>query len=417
MSVMGTRLAGRHRRIRAPFTARGLHAQSRLLHIGRIRWGTPGWIVVLAALGLSIFGIVAISTTEPGFARRQAMFLPIAFFGALVVALPDYRHTRRFVPALSIISLALLVFVLLPFVPNSIVRPYNGARRWINLGLTDFQPSELAKVVWVLAMAIWLRTGARGNIRTIPGFLLPFMVTAIPMGLIMVEPDLGTAIIFIPTLMAMMLAAGARLRHLLVLVLIGVISVGAVVFTPIKSALKPHQQARIDALIAQLADDGKYRNYIGFQGDRAITITGAGGMHGLGAERTRTLVRFNALPEDQNDMIFAVIACRWGAMGGLLVWGLYGVLMAGGFLVAALARDAFGRLLAIGLVTMLFVQMLINTGMTIGLLPITGMTLPFVSSGGSSLLMTWIMVGLVLNVGLRRPRRMERWEGSSGEGS
>ena len=103
-------------------------------------------------------------------------------------------------------------------------------------------------------------------------------------------------------------------------------------------------------------------------------------------------------------------------MGGLLTWGLFIVLAVGGFVVAALARDAFGRLLAIGLVVMLLVQMLINTGMTIGLLPITGMTLPFVSSGGSSLLMTWIMVGLVLNVGLRRPRRMERWEGSPGEG-
>jgi len=416
MSVMGTRLTARQRRSRAPFTARGLHAQSRLLHIGRIRWGTPGWIVVLAALALSIFGIAAISTTEPGFARRQAMFLPIAFFGALAVALPDYRHARRFVPALMIISIGMLVFVLLPFVPSSIVRPYNGARRWINLGLTDFQPSELAKVVWVLAMALWLRTGARNNLRTWPRFLFPFVVTAIPMGLILIEPDLGTAVIFVPTLMAMLLTAGARLRHLLLVVLLGAIGVGAILFTPIKGTLKAHQQARIDALVAQLSNDDQYRNDIGFQGDRAMTITGAGGMYGLGLERTKTLVRFNALPEDHNDMIFAVIVCRWGAIGGLLTWGLFIVLAVGGFVVAALARDAFGRLLAIGLVVMLLVQMLINTGMTIGLLPITGMTLPFVSSGGSSLLMTWIMVGLVLNVGLRRPRRMERWEGSPGEG-
>lgn len=107
-------------------------------------------------------------------------------------------------------------------------------------------------------------------------------------------------------------------------------------------------------------------------------------------------------------MIFAVITVRWGLWGGIAVWSLFGVLAVGGFLVSAFARDTVGRLLAAGLVTMLLVQMIINTGMTIGLLPITGMTLPFVSAGGSSLVTAWMTVGLVLNVALRRPRRMER---------
>ena len=159
-------------------------------------------------------------------------------------------------------------------------------------------------MVWVLAMALWLRNGSRKNLRSLHGFVFPFLVTAIPMVLIMIEPDLGTAIIFIPTLMAMMLAAGARLRHLVLVVLLGIVCVGAVLFTPIKSTLKPHQQARIDALVAQINNDDQYRNDIGFQGDRAMTITGSGGLYGLGAERTNTLVRFNALPEDHNDMIF-----------------------------------------------------------------------------------------------------------------
>lgn len=109
-------------------------------------------------------------------------------------------------------------------------------------------------------------------------------------------------------------------------------------------------------------------------------------------------------------MIFAVISCRWGMLGGIATWALFGLLALGGYLASAAARDVFGRLLAAGLVTMLLVQMVINTGMTVGLLPITGMTLPFVSAGGSSLITAWMTVGLVLNVGLRRPRRMERWE-------
>ena len=398
---------------RARFTARGLHAESRALHIGRIRWGTPAWLVVIAALLLSILGILAISTTEPGFARRQAFFLPIALMAALIVAVPDYRLVRRVVPALSIITLLLLVFVLIPLVPTWLVRPYNGARRWINLGLMDFQPSELAKVVWVLAMATWFRL--RPNLKSVWGFILPFLVTMIPMGLIVVEPDLGTALLFIPTLMAMLLAGGARLGHLFIIVLVGTVAVAAVLFTPVKGYLKSHQQDRIDALVAQVKGDDRYRDDIGFQGDRAMTIAGAGGITGLGAERTATLVRFNALPEDHNDMIFAVLTCRWGALGAMSTFLVYLVLAVGGFVTAALARDLFGRLLATGLVAMLFVQMLINAGMTIGILPITGMTLPFVSSGGSSLVMTWLMVGLVLNVGLRRPLRMERWEGASEE--
>ena len=133
----------------------------------------------------------------------------------------------------------------------------------------------------------------------------------------------------------------------------------------------------------------------------------------MGKEQAETLIQFNHLPEEHNDMIFAVISCRWGMLGGTATWILFGILAIGGYLTSASARDVFGRLLAAGLVTMLLVQMVINTGMTVGLLPITGMTLPFVSAGGSSLVTAWMTVGLVLNVGLRRPRRMERWEVAS----
>ena len=136
-----------------------------------------------------------------------------------------------------------------------------------------------------------------------------------------------------------------------------------------------------------------------------MTLAGAGGLTGVGREHAATLLRFNHLPEEHNDMIFAVVACRWGLLGsgGRLVLvpadGRRRLLSSRPF-----ARDLFGRLLATGLVTLLLAQMVINTGMTIGLLPITGMTLPFVSAGGSSLLTAWLMIGLVLNVGLRRPQ-------------
>ncbi len=392
---------------RDPFTARGLHEQAKELHIGGIRWWNAGWICVVAALLLNLVGIVAIGTTEPGFARKQAMFVPIGLVAAAIAAIPDYRRFRQWVPALCVVTIVLLVFVLIPIVPEAIVRPRKGARRWINLGVTDFQPSEFAKVVWMLAMASWFRL--RWNIRSIPGFLLPFAITAVPVLLILLEPDLGTALLFVPTLFALLLVAGARLWHLGLVVGVGALAVSSVLFVPsVQGFLKSHQQDRVKAVVAQWQEDPRYRDDIGYQGFKAMTLVGAGGASGVGRDHASTLVRYNHLPEEHNDMVFAVITCRWGFLGGVIVWGLYGLLAFGGFLVSAFARDTVGRVLAAGLVTMLLVQMVINTGMTIGLLPITGMTLPFVSAGGSSLVTAWMTIGLILNVALRRPRRMER---------
>ena len=402
-----TLVADPERPERAPFTARGLHEQARELHTGGIRWWNIGWLCVLAALLLNLVGIVAIATTEPAFAEKQAVFLVLGLVACAIAAIPDYRRFRRWVPLLCVVVVGLLVFVLIPFVPEAIVRPRKGARRWINLGVTDFQPSELAKVVWMLAMSSWFRL--RWNIRSIPGFLLPFAITAIPVVLILLEPDLGTALLFIPTLLALLLVAGARLWHLGAVVGMGLLLAGTVLFIPsVQGLLKSHQQDRVKAVVAQWEEDPRYRDDIGYQGFKAMTLVGAGGSTGVGRDHAETLVRFNHLPEEHNDMIFAVITVRWGLWGGIAVWGLFGVLAVGGFLVSAFARDTVGRLLAAGLVTMLLVQMIINTGMTIGLLPITGMTLPFVSAGGSSLVTAWMTVGLVLNVALRRPRRMER---------
>ncbi len=409
MPTSSTRSVDSARPTREPFTARGLHEDARSLHIGGIRWLNFGWICVVSALLLNLIGIAAIATTEPGLAQKQAFFLPLGLLAATMMAVPDYRRFRRWVPILCLVTLVLLVFILIPLIPEAIVRPRKGARRWINFGITDFQPSELAKVVWMLAMASWFRL--RSNIRSIWGFILPFVITGIPVFLILLEPDLGTALLFLPTLLALLLVAGARLWHVGVVVLAGVIAIGSVLFIPqVQDQLKPHQQDRVKSLIAQVEGDDRYRRNIGYQGYKAMTLVGAGGLTGVGRDQAETLIRFNHLPEEHNDMIFAVIACRWGMLGGLATWGLFGVLAIGGYLTSASARDVFGRLLASGLVTMLLVQMIINTGMTIGLLPITGMTLPFVSAGGSSLITTWMIVGLVLNVGLRRPRRMERWE-------
>jgi cell division protein FtsW (lipid II flippase) len=382
------------------YTRAALHEQARPLHQPRIALLNAGWVCVFAALCLSLLGIAAIGTTEPRLALRHAAHLIAALAAAGLVVVPHPRVARQLAYPLLGFSLLLLIFVLIPWVPQEIVRPRNGARRWIDVGI-DFQPSELAKVTYVLALASYLR--GRSSQRRFLGLAGPIVITLVPMGLILVEPDLGTALLFPPALLAILIGAGSRLRHLALLAAL------ALAAAPLAyPMLQPHQKDRIKAMLAQIRGDDTYQRDIGFQGAAAMNLVGAGRMAGVGAAEAEDLIEYNALPEEHNDMIFAVIACRWGAVGALSVWALFALFTLGGLALAGQCKDAFGRVVVIGLVALIFVQMTINTGMTIGVLPITGMTLPFVSAGGSSLLGTWIMVGLLMSVGLRRPQYMAR---------
>jgi cell division protein FtsW (lipid II flippase) len=383
------------------FTPSGLRRKARALHKPPLLVWNVGWLCVCAALGLSVLGVAAISTTDETYAVKQIVFLGVAVVAAAAVALPHYRFLQRISYPLMGVVLALLVFVLIKSVPESIVRPRNGARRWINLVVTDFQPSEVAKIAYILCLATYLRH--RSNYRRLFGLVSLLVLTFIPLGLVLVEPDLGTSLLFLPTLFAVLIAAGARLWHIVLIIVLGISAAPAMY-----PFLQPHQKDRVEALIAQIKGDARYENDIGYQGARAMTLAGAGGVLGAGKTQAAELLKYNHLPEDHNDMVFAVVCCRFGLAGALLTWGLFGLLGAGGLLTAGLCKDPFGRLVAVGIVAVLFAQMTINTGMNIGLLPITGMTLPFVSYGGSSMVTTWVMVGLLLNIAMRRPKHMAR---------
>jgi len=363
-----------------------------------IRWWNPGWIAIVAAMALTTFGVVAIATTRPELAGRQALYAVVGLAAGLLAAGPDYRLLRRATPLLVVVCLTLLVVVLVPIVPEWLVRPRNGARRWINLGVTDLQPSELAKVVYVLAAAAWLRPDGRH--RTLPGFARPFASTMVPVTLILLEPDLGTALLFVPTLLALLFASGARKRHLAAVVTAAALAVPAAY-----PLLKPHQKDRVDALIAQVQGDRRFEQDIGYQSARAMDLVGAGGVTGRG-EEAGLLIRHNHLPEAHNDMIFAVVACRWGVAGAAVLMALLATVVGACLATASISRDPYGRMLCVGIGAMLGVQATVNIAMTVGIAPVTGMTLPFVSFGGSSLVTTWVMVGLVLNVALRRPRTL-----------
>jgi cell division protein FtsW (lipid II flippase) len=393
----GIAAAGRRR-----YTPSELRSAVRSFTRARISLFTPAWCSVVAALGLSILGIMAIGSVAPAEASRQVAFLCLGVIAATGATIVHYRVYRAMAPLFMLLVLLLLVVVLLPFMPEAIVRPRNGARRWITLPMGfEFQPSELAKVAYVLVLGIYLT--ARRHYRRFLGISAPLVLTFIPMALILKEPDLGTSLLFLPTLFAMLVVAGSRLHHLLIIALLG-----ACLGASMLPLLEDHQKDRIAALVDHWSGAQSKLQDEGFQGHKAMTLVGAGGLTGLGAEDGRTLVTGNRLPEDHNDMIFAVISVRWGFVGAAATWGLYVLLGLGVLLTAAQTSDPYGRLVVIGLGAMVLTQMVVNTGMTIGLLPITGMTLPFVSYGGSSLVSAWAMIGVILSIGLRWPQYLAR---------
>lgn len=373
------------------------------------------WLCVLGGLGLSLLGIYAIDlavadtppppgepVTMAGLVLRQTIFLFVGLVAAVVVAIPHYRWVRVFAWPLMWAMIALLIFLLIPFVPAAIVHPRNGARSWIELGPIDFQPGELAKVAFVLVIADYLRF--RQNHRTLPGLIPPAVIAFVPAALIALQPDLGMAMLFAPALFGMLLVAGAKVRHLAMVVLIAALAAPASY-----PFLKPHQRARIDGLIQMVWGDttkpgasAVVTNDSTFQPRVAKMLTGAGGLEGLPDAKTRVLHKYNALPERHNDMILAVIMTRFGLIGGLAVLGMYALWFLGAYITAATCKDAFGQLVVVGLTAIIVAQTFINVGMVVGILPITGLTLPFVSYGGTSMVTVWIVTGLVFSIGMRR---------------
>ena len=389
-----------------------------------------GWVALIAAVLLAIIGVVAIDTAASGIgvsdqsaadgaksggvpfltspkAQKQAVFVVVAIGVMAIAAVPHFKRIGQASYPLMILTLLALVLVVMPIMPQELVPVRGGARRWFNLRLITVQPSELAKIMYVLALAWYLRY--RASYRTMRGLLVPFVITFVPMGLIVIEPDLGTAMIFLPVLFVMLVAAGAKLKHLITIALLMVVVVIGLAVTPTQyQLLRPHQQSRIRAVVLQWQDDASERQGAGYQGFMAQMLIGAGGPTGNTPAHARNLMNYNYLPERHNDMIFAVICTRWGLLGGSIVLSLYVLLMLVGMINAAQTKDPFARLVAVGVVALIFTQVFVNIGMTLGLLPITGLTLPFISYGGSSLVANFLMVGLLLNVAARRPIIMAR---------
>jgi rod shape determining protein RodA len=356
-----------------------------------------------------------------GYWKKQLVFAILGCGCFVAVNLVNYRRLGPASAPIYAVVLMLLAYLLashfvmrLPFAPAG----RDNVFRWIELHprLPQLQPSEFCKLAYILALAWYLRY--RSNYRHFRALLAPFAVTLLPMMLILPEPNLGTALLMMPIFFTMLFVAGARVRHLALIVLLAVL-----VSPGLWSIMRPYQRVRISGVVLQspwvrekaeasptLAKilvggkftEGQWRRDWGTHLVRSKWAVASGGLTGYGFGRG-PFVQYGFLAERHNDFIFPVIAHQWGFFGCLVLLGLYILMIAAGLEIAAHNIDPFARLLAVGITAMFVVEVVVNVGMTLGLMPITGLTLPFVSYGGSSLLVNMTAVGLLNNVGRCRP--------------
>ncbi|WP_156290553.1 stage V sporulation protein E [Oceanobacillus salinisoli] len=316
--------------------------------------------------------------------KRQLLFAGVGVIAMFFFMFIPYNTWKKYAKVILIVCFSLLILVLIPGI--GLVR--GGAQSWIGVGAFSIQPSEFMKLGLIIFLANLLAVGQKYITSFRQGFLPCLLLVFTAFGLIMLQPDLGTGMVLVLTCMIMIFAAGARLSHFFGLAALGVLGLVGLI------ASAPYRINRITAFLNPWEDPlGD-----GFQIIQSLYAIGPGGLMGLGLGNS--LQKYFYLPEPQNDFIFAIIGEELGFIGGTFVIVLFLLLLWRGIKVSLEAPDLFGRLLALGIVSMLAVQAMINISVVIGLIPVTGITLPFLSYGGSSLTLTLCSVGILLNISI-----------------
>jgi rod shape determining protein RodA len=355
-------------------------------------------VLVLAVLALSVIGLLAIYSAthrslssvgeDPGYyVKRQITFLALGLVVLLGAASFDYRFLKVYAGVIYIASLVLLVLVRTPL--GATVK---GSQRWFSFFGFQLAPSEVAKIALICMLAAFL-SEIRGEL-TLRDVFRASGLAAIPGVLVFLQPDLGTSIVFVAILVGILVVAGARARYLGVLALTALM----LIFAGFQVGLvKDYQLTRLQAFL----DSGNVNDNARYNREQAEIAIGSGGLTGRGLfNGTQTNLDF--VPEQHTDFIFTVVGEEFGFAGAMALLGLYALMLWRAFRAAMLAKDAFGTYLAAAIGSMFALQMFVNVGMTVGIMPITGIPLPFVSYGGSSFLMNCAAIGLLENVHMRR---------------
>lgn len=353
------------------------------------------WPLAVASIAATAIGIVCIQSAGlhnaqfAGEARRQILYAALGIPLMVGVSFVDYRNWQRWAPGLYVVNLLLLLFILRG--GHSAL----GAQRWISLGpFGTFQPSEPAKLVIAISLAAVL---CRGSYDRLVDLWKPLLAVGIPALLVLKQPDLGTALVLLAILTVQLFVGLPKLGDFTIYAL-GVLLVAAVAIGT-NVVLKPFQKARLFVFLNPKLDPLG----AGYNLNQSKIAVGSGELLGRGLYHgTQTQLSF--VPENSTDFIFTVLAEEWGFAGAIVLLVLYVMLLYGGVRSMLAARDRFGFLLAAGLVGMFFFHILVNVGMTIGIMPITGIPLPFVSFGGSAILTGFAAVGILLNIHSQRDR-------------
>jgi rod shape determining protein RodA len=383
------------------------------------------WLMIAALGGLMIIGVLFVysatmvnesAALAPVYNQawfRQIVWYVLGLGGMAALCLVDYRILARWSLVAYVITILFLIAVPMIGVDRF------GARRWIDLGFFQFQPSEFAKLSFILAMGNYL-SRPMDELRSVRVFWQALGMIALPFLLIMKEPDLGSALILLPVGLTMLYVAGVPPRYINTLiggagVLVALILID-VLFAPPKWQIKleDYQKRRLlvyfgldgvprDATPQQRAEARRQQRNYSYNVDQALISVGSGGFAGKGwRQGTQNALGYLPRAVAHNDFIFSVIAEEKGFMGSAAVVALYSVVLFTGIRIAGQARDRLGKLLAVGVVAMLFSHVFINIGMNIRLMPVTGVPLPLLSYGGSSVLCSLIAAGILQNVYIHR---------------
>lgn len=356
---------------------------------GRVDRGT-----LITTLLLLLYGLVMLYSASSPFSLRhfgsdthlflrQSIAAGIGMMGLVLFAYFDYHRLRHLDDILLFAAFALTVLTVLP------ISGFGGGR-WLRFGAFTIQPTELLKFALIIYLAAAIdRKGER--IRSFSEGILPFVVILLVLAAVVInQPDLGMIIIYGLLTMTMLFLGGARLSHL------GALSLGSLPLLYLAIYLAPYRLARILAFF----NPGEFSTSSGYQIIQSLVAIGSGGIFGRGLGESQA--KLFHLPQAHNDFIFAVTAEELGLIGALVLVGLFAIFTWRAFVIAGQAPDRFGRLLALGIGCTVAGQALLNLGVTVGLLPVTGLTLPFVSNGGTSLIVKLSMVGVLLNISKQR---------------
>ncbi|MGB6986356.1 MAG: rod shape-determining protein RodA [Candidatus Aquilonibacter sp.] len=352
------------------------------------------WPLAIAPLLIAVLGVLCIQSAnlhDPdayGEYKKQLLYIMLGVALMIGFSFIDYRIWRRWAPALYIINLLVLLFILRG--GHSAL----GAQRWIQIGPLQFQPSEPAKLILAISLAFVL---CRNTYDRIQDLWKPLLTAGIPALLILKQPDLGTSLVIGAILTVQLFFGLPKLGDFLIYVMAVLTAGAAAVGT--NAILKPFQKARLFVFLNPHADP----QGTGYNLNQSKIAVGNGEWFGRGLHQG-TQTQLNFVPEHSTDFVFTVLAEEFGFFGALALIVLYGFVLYGGIRSMIVARDRFGFLLASGIVAMLFFHILINIGMTIGIMPITGIPLPFMSFGGSAILTDFAAVGVLLNIYSQKDR-------------